>query len=103
MVIAEGSLGRRKSNARSGRDIVNPESVCRCQCATTGRGNARSMLDGDRLGGGSLGGGNLGGAGMGGAIAVVAAPAIVRQHEVGDTRRDFGAEARAVEHAVMAD
>ena len=29
--------------------------------------------------------------------------AVVRQHEIGDARRDLGAEARAVEHAVMAD
>ena len=27
----------------------------------------------------------------------------MRQHEIGDARRDFGAEPRAVEHAVMAD
>ena len=29
--------------------------------------------------------------------------AVVRQDEIGDARRDLGAEARAVEHAVMAD
>src|SRR3972149_3227845 len=96
MVIAEGSVGRRKSRARSGSDIVNPESVRRCQCATSGRVDARSMLNGGRLG-------STGMDGMGSAIAVVAAAAIMRQHEVGDARRDFGAEARAVKHAVMAD
>ena len=36
-------------------------------------------------------------------LAGVGVAEIVRQHEVGNARRDLGAEARAVEHAVMAD
>src|SRR5579883_1257856 len=51
---------------------------------------------------------------IGGAVALVggavAGPraggtrgAVVREHEVGDARRDLGAEARAVEHTIMTD
>src|SRR5580704_12083928 len=38
-----------------------------------------------------------------GAGARAAWGAVVGEHEVGDARRDLGAEARAVEHAVVAD
>ena len=105
MLIAEARLGRRKSKARSGRDIVEPTNrICQMSSVPTAQrcqgeikySTAASLAA-------WLGRRCLGGADLGGGMAVLAAPAIVRQHEIGDARRDLGAEARAVEHAVMAD
>ena len=79
---------------RSQRGFARPKMPQRrkgLHCHNWPRSRRRSAVGRSRLGRAGIG-----------AVAA-SAPAVMRKHEIGDTRRDIGAEARAVEHAVMAD
>src|SRR5690242_16898641 len=83
LIVCGSGERRRKRSARNGIEAVRPEGIMPPDNATS-VAPWRGLLHR-------------------GEVSLAQPCAVVGEDEVGDARRDLGAETRAVEHAVMAD